>query len=123
MSNWLVIPIGRIPAGSETPLVVENGTFSWGPGEPAILSDINLRVGRGQLVAVVGSVGAGKTSLLSAVLGEMEKQSGRINSAVSEQLDPHPRSTWASTIIGARARRTIWHCAVYSVWHCRVPLI
>jgi ABC-type hemin transport system ATPase subunit len=30
-------------------------------------------VKRGELIAVVGTVGAGKSSLLSALLGEMEK--------------------------------------------------
>ncbi|XP_034255070.1 multidrug resistance-associated protein 1-like [Thrips palmi] len=78
--------------GSEAPLTVENGTFAWGPGEPAILSDINLTVGRGSLVAVVGTVGAGKTSLLSALLGEMEKQSGSVHSTGS--LAYVPQQAW-----------------------------
>ena len=34
-------------------------------------------------IAVVGTVGCGKTSLLSALLGEMEKHSGRVNTKVS----------------------------------------
>ena len=33
---------------------------------------------KGTLVAVVGQVGCGKSSLLSAVLGEMEKSSGQV---------------------------------------------
>ena len=33
---------------------------------------------QGSLVAVVGTVGAGKSSLLSAVLGELEQKSGKI---------------------------------------------
>lgn len=33
----------------------------------------------GSLVAVVGAVGAGKSSLLSALLGEMDKVSGTVN--------------------------------------------
>ncbi|XP_048254590.1 multidrug resistance-associated protein 1-like [Haliotis rufescens] len=41
-------------------------------------SSVNVEVRRGQLVAVVGSVGAGKSSLLSALLGEMEKLSGSV---------------------------------------------
>jgi ATP-binding cassette subfamily C (CFTR/MRP) protein 1 len=35
------------------------------------------------LVAVVGTVGSGKSSLVSAFLGEMDKTSGRINTKVS----------------------------------------
>ena len=39
---------------------------------------IDLEVGHGQLVAVVGHVGAGKSSLVSALLGEMNKVSGQV---------------------------------------------
>lgn len=63
---------------SETPLLIENGTFSWGDDE-VVLRDINMRVERENLVAVVGSVGSGKSSLLSAYLGEMDKLKGRVN--------------------------------------------
>ena len=33
----------------------------------------------GQLVAVVGQVGAGKSSLIQALLGEMEKHGGNVS--------------------------------------------
>ena len=39
---------------------------------------MNLRVKPGQLVAVVGQVGAGKSSLIQALLGEMEKHGGNV---------------------------------------------
>jgi len=40
---------------------------------------INVRIPEGALVAVVGHVGSGKSSLLSALLGEMEKQEGNVS--------------------------------------------
>ena len=40
---------------------------------------LNLRVKPGQLVAVVGQVGAGKSSLIQALLGEMEKHGGNVS--------------------------------------------
>ena len=40
---------------------------------------INLKIKPGQLVAVVGHVGAGKSSLISALLGEMEKMTGQVS--------------------------------------------
>lgn len=64
---------------SANPIVVEKGSFAWSRSEPPILKDINLEVKPGKLVAVVGQVGAGKSSLISAILGEMEKLSGRVN--------------------------------------------
>lgn len=57
---------------------MENGNFSWGD-EETVLKNINFRVDKGKLAAVVGTVGSGKSSLLSALLGEMEKISGRVN--------------------------------------------
>jgi ABC-type multidrug transport system fused ATPase/permease subunit len=44
---------------------------------PLTLENINLKVKRGQLVAVIGAVGAGKSSLVSAVLGEIACVRGR----------------------------------------------
>ncbi len=43
-----------------------------------LVDRINIHVPRGSLVAVVGHVGSGKSSLLSAMLGETEKRSGRV---------------------------------------------
>jgi ATP-binding cassette, subfamily C (CFTR/MRP), member 1 len=63
---------------TENPLLIENGTFSWG-GETSVLKNINLQVEKSKCVAVVGTVGSGKSSLLSALLGEMDKISGRVN--------------------------------------------
>ena len=39
---------------------------------------INLKIRPGNLVAVVGPVGCGKSSLLSAILGEMHKMRGKV---------------------------------------------
>lgn len=62
----------------EKPLLIENGTFSWGD-EVSVLKNINMSVDKGKCVAVVGTVGSGKSSLISALLGEMDKISGRVN--------------------------------------------
>lgn len=42
------------------------------------LEDITFTVKKGELVAIVGSVGSGKSSLLSALLGELNKHSGDV---------------------------------------------
>nr|XP_021201313.2 multidrug resistance-associated protein 1 isoform X4 [Helicoverpa armigera] len=62
------------------PISIENGHFTWGEqdSEP-FLKNITLHVPRGSLIAVVGAVGSGKSSLLAALLGEMNKLSGRVN--------------------------------------------
>ncbi len=38
-----------------------------------------MRVKEGQLVAIVGSVGAGKSSMISALIGEMKTVNGLVN--------------------------------------------
>ena len=48
-----------------------------------ITYSINLNIKPGQLVAVVGHVGAGKSSLISALLGEMEKMTGQVSVKVT----------------------------------------
>ncbi|KAG8365655.1 hypothetical protein BUALT_Bualt18G0128600 [Buddleja alternifolia] len=51
---------------------IKDGYFSWEPkAERLTLSNINLDIPIGSLVAVVGGTGEGKTSLVSAMLGEL----------------------------------------------------
>ncbi|XP_059174330.1 multidrug resistance-associated protein 1-like [Physella acuta] len=58
---------------------IEDADFAWEKSGPQILKSINLCVPPGQMVAVVGAVGSGKSSLLSAMLGEMHKINGYFN--------------------------------------------
>ncbi|KAI0564144.1 ABC transporter [Gracilaria domingensis] len=44
-----------------------------------ILSDINVKLKGGELVAIVGRVGSGKSSLIHAILGEMRKVQGSVS--------------------------------------------
>ncbi|TKS90503.1 ATP-binding cassette sub-family C member 9 [Collichthys lucidus] len=56
---------------------VMNGFFTWG-NNLSTLSDINIRIPTGQLTMIVGQVGCGKSSLLLAMLGEMQTIDGRV---------------------------------------------
>ncbi|XP_015382572.2 ABC transporter C family member 12 isoform X2 [Citrus sinensis] len=59
------------PLEPELPAVsIKNGNFSWDSKSPT-LSNINLDIPVGSLVAIVGGTGEGKTSLVSAMLGEL----------------------------------------------------
>ncbi|XP_009304647.1 ATP-binding cassette sub-family C member 3 isoform X2 [Danio rerio] len=64
---------------TEYAVSVVNGKFSWAKRDQVILDNINVLVPQGSLLAVVGHVGCGKTSLISALLGEMEKLDGQIS--------------------------------------------
>ena len=54
------------------PVTFSNAYFSWSKEDNNnILNNLNLNIRSGELVAVVGKIGSGKSSLLSAILGEM----------------------------------------------------
>ncbi|XP_059020460.1 multidrug resistance-associated protein 1-like isoform X5 [Mustela lutreola] len=53
-----------------------NASFSWDKTGVPVLKNLNIKIPEGALVAVVGPVGSGKSSVLSAILGEMEKLTG-----------------------------------------------
>ncbi|XP_065826757.1 multidrug resistance-associated protein 1-like [Oscarella lobularis] len=57
---------------------VEEASFYWSKDDRVILREVSLSVKPKKLVAVVGHVGAGKSSLISAFLGEMEKDGGSV---------------------------------------------
>ncbi|XP_046325609.2 multidrug resistance-associated protein 1-like [Haliotis rufescens] len=60
-------------------VTMENASFTWEPELDPWLQKINVNIPEGNLVAVVGQVGSGKSSLMSAMLGEMEKVQGFVN--------------------------------------------
>uniref|UniRef100_A0A8C2LWX6 ABC-type glutathione-S-conjugate transporter n=1 Tax=Cricetulus griseus TaxID=10029 RepID=A0A8C2LWX6_CRIGR len=53
-------------------------SFTWDPDMDPAIRDVSLDIKPGQLVAVVGTVGSGKSSLIAAMLGEMETVHGHI---------------------------------------------
>jgi len=74
---------------------IENGDFSWmasrseegdqttttalNSNNRLTLTNVNLQINRGELVMVIGSIGSGKSSLLSAILGEITKLNGTVS--------------------------------------------
>ena len=94
---------------------IEGGTLSWSAGDEdneqqdskdkekerpqltrkeAILKDINLHVKPKSFVAIVGQVASGKSSLLSAILGEMHRIAGRFNVCKSLKIAYVPQQAW-----------------------------
>jgi ATP-binding cassette subfamily C (CFTR/MRP) protein 1 len=58
--------------------VFRNASFAYDPEKP-ILHDINLEVKRGEFTCIVGRVGCGKSSLLSAMFGEAQRIEGYLS--------------------------------------------
>ena len=76
------------PRGAADAVVVSGAAFAWSRGDAAstvpptiTLRVPSLRVRAGDLVVVVGDVGAGKSSLLAALLGEMVAIEGTVSVA------------------------------------------
>ncbi|MCI4375884.1 hypothetical protein PGIGA_G00114740 [Pangasianodon gigas] len=97
----------------EEGVVVENGTFSWSKDGPPCLKRISVRVPRGALVAVVGHVGSGKSSLLSAMLGETERRSGSVSIKGSVAYVPQQawiqNATLQDNILFGREKKKSWY--------------
>ena len=58
---------------------VSKASLTWDYESKPTLTNLSFEIRRQKLVAVVGNVGSGKSSLLSAILGEMEKINGIIS--------------------------------------------
>nr|POE63715.1 oligomycin resistance atp-dependent permease yor1 [Quercus suber] len=56
--------------------------------KPFQINDINLSVGRNELIAVIGSVGSGKSSLLGALAGDMRRTSGNVTFGATRAFCP-----------------------------------
>lgn len=86
--------IDYVPKGeTEFEVEINNGTFSWDTeSKKPTLERIELKVKRGMKVAICGTVGSGKSSLLSSILGEMTKISGAVK--ISGTKAYVPQSPW-----------------------------
>uniref|UniRef100_A0A4W4G3P0 ABC-type glutathione-S-conjugate transporter n=1 Tax=Electrophorus electricus TaxID=8005 RepID=A0A4W4G3P0_ELEEL len=96
-----------------TSVVIKNGTFSWSRDGPPCLKRVNVEVPHGSVVAVVGHVGSGKSSLLSAMLGETEKRSGHVTVKGSVAYVPQQawiqNTTLRENIVFGQERRESWY--------------
>ncbi|XP_038593401.1 canalicular multispecific organic anion transporter 1 [Micropterus salmoides] len=69
-----------------------DGSFAWEKEAEPLLKNVSLDIKPGRLVAVVGAVGSGKSSLMSALLGEMHSIKGFIN--ILGSLAFVPQQAW-----------------------------
>uniref|UniRef100_A0A670Y9T2 ABC-type glutathione-S-conjugate transporter n=1 Tax=Pseudonaja textilis TaxID=8673 RepID=A0A670Y9T2_PSETE len=94
-------------------IIVTNGTFSWCRESDPCLKRMNLTVPQGSLCAVVGQVGAGKSSLLSALLGELQRIEGSV--VIKGTTAFVPQTSWIqnasvedNVVFGRKMERT-WY--------------
>lgn len=89
--------LSQIEHTTDKSIVVENVEAAWTPDTPT-LRDFTFTVPPGKLCAIVGPVGAGKTSVLQLILGELFKQSGTIK--IGGRISYSSQEPWlfASTV-------------------------
>lgn len=79
---------GRRPSGEDPGVIFSNFTLQ----VTHVLQDINFKIEKGQMLAVSGSTGAGKTSLLMMIMGELEPSAGKIKH--SGRISFSPQVSW-----------------------------
>ncbi|CAK6982138.1 multidrug resistance-associated protein 1-like isoform X1 [Scomber scombrus] len=106
--------VERLPHNTDGDAVtIEGGSFAWSADGPLCLQRINVKVKTGSLVAVVGHVGSGKSSLLSAMLGETERRSGGVSVKGSVAYVPQQawiqNATLKNNILFGQDRKESWY--------------
>ncbi|XP_019740371.1 multidrug resistance-associated protein 1 isoform X1 [Hippocampus comes] len=102
--------------GSSNSISIVDGVFSWSRTESPTLKMLNVCIPDGALVAVVGLVGSGKSSLLSALLGEMDKLEGSV--AVKGSVAYVPQQAWIQN--STLKENIIFGQALSEAWYQRV---
>lgn len=72
----------------ELPSSVSSSTLAEGEEKPFSINGIDLSIGRNELVAIIGGVGSGKSSLLGALAGDMRRTGGDVVFAGSRAFCP-----------------------------------
>ncbi|KAM9277928.1 multidrug resistance-associated protein 1-like [Cariama cristata] len=94
-------------------------SFRWEKNGLPVLKNLSVSIPEGSLVAVVGQVGSGKSSFLSAVLGEMEKLEGTVQrrgsvAYVSQQAWIQNDSLQENILFGANLNRPYYELVLES---------
>ena len=82
--------IGALTLGDR--IRIENLSFKYADSDTCVLEHINIEIKRGQTVALIGSSGAGKTTLADLILGLHKPTEGRISvdgTDISENMDAY----------------------------------
>jgi ABC-type multidrug transport system fused ATPase/permease subunit len=70
-------PVELSPELTPGTLIVENAVASWVDGAEPVINNISFQAPPGSLVAIIGTVGSGKSSLIQSMLGELPLTSGQ----------------------------------------------
>ena len=88
------------PLGALTSLerVLDVNGISAGYGKHLVLNDVSFNVGKGELVALLGHNGAGKTTALRAIVGQLQPKKGSVSLCDRDMTGQPPHVTAQSGI-------------------------
>nr|XP_006820966.1 PREDICTED: ATP-binding cassette sub-family C member 9-like [Saccoglossus kowalevskii] len=91
--SWERKPHNVLP--DNVAVMMKDGSYSWDVDHPiCAINDVNLAIPAGKLTMIVGSVGSGKSSLLSAMLGEMTTVSGTVQFQKNIRVSYAAQKAW-----------------------------
>jgi len=112
----LTQPMPRLKDGTqvlksfEKAIVFENASFAYETRD-ILLDSVNLTIEKGKVTAIVGSSGAGKTTLINLILGFYETSGGRVT-IDGLPLQEYKLETWLSKIGFVSQDPFIYHSTV-----------
>ncbi|KAG6908349.1 hypothetical protein DXG01_005167 [Tephrocybe rancida] len=87
-------------------LFIKDADFAWEKNAVVpTLEKIDLLVKKGDLFGVLGSVGAGKTSLLSAIIGQMTRKEGQV--VLPGSIAYAPQNPWYVAVKNVQVERVV----------------
>jgi putrescine transport system ATP-binding protein len=92
-------------------------------GAATAVDDISLQIYKGEMFALVGASGCGKTTLLRMLAGFVTPSSGRIciDRVDMGSVPPHERPVWCSSARSPPVGHTSSPGASASAWRSRAP--
>ena len=80
----LKIQLQESTRGGAVSISIEEGDVGY--PEKRLLSNLNLRIGRGERVGILGGNGSGKSTLLKVLVGELSLLSGRLDAGLNNSF-------------------------------------
>lgn len=110
----------------ETPTTPSSASIDEEEAKPFEVQGIDLTLGRDELIAVIGSVGSGKSSLLAALAGDMRKTSGSVTFGADRAFCPQyawiQNATVKENIVFGRDFNQKWYDSVVDACALRPDL-
>ncbi|KAF9148723.1 Multidrug resistance-associated protein 1 [Linnemannia schmuckeri] len=88
-----------VSEGGDTAIELVDGEFAWdGDNNGPALQGINLKVKRGEVIAIVGDVGSGKSSFIAALLGQIRQTGSGPKLKLYGKSSYVPQEAWLNNL-------------------------